>query len=163
MPEVEAPDWNPQAFCGGGLHCLPNAIGNWNLLDGHYWVVLEFDEKNKVQIDTGKCKARKCKIVFLSKNPEGLLQFFDHEKFNSETAYWWATKIGNKDIMIDRITESKWAYYWAYFFGNKDIMISKVVESDWAYMWALYIGDEDIMIDRITDKDIMVGKIPKNY
>ena len=29
-----APDWNPEAECGGGLHLLPNAQGSYHLLDG---------------------------------------------------------------------------------------------------------------------------------
>ena len=138
--EVEAPDWNPVPECGGGLHCLPNASGDWGLLEGEYWAVLKFNKKDMVWVDFGKSNVKKCKIAFLSENPEGMLKFFDYEKFDSKTAYEWGLGAGNRDIMI-----------------------SKVVESDWAYMWALYIGDEDIMIDRITDKDIMVGKIPKNY
>ena len=170
--EVEASDWNSKPECGGGLHCLPNAQGHWYLLHGHYWAVLEFDEKDMILIDSGKCKVKKCKIVFLSENPEGLLQFFDHEKFDSETAYWWARNIGNKDIMIDKITDSHWAYYWADNFGNRDIMIDRITESQWAYRWAYNFGDRDIMIDRITEpvwaytwayyignKDIMIDRI----
>ena len=29
---VECPDWNPEPECGGGLHMLPEAIGNYDLL-----------------------------------------------------------------------------------------------------------------------------------
>jgi hypothetical protein len=105
--EVEAPDWNPKPECGGGLHCLPNARGDWYLLEGDYWAVLKFNKKDMVQIDKHKCKVRKCKIVFLSKNPKGLLKFFDVNKFDSETAYRWAYHIGNGDIMIQRFPELK--------------------------------------------------------
>ena len=117
--EAEAPDWNPDHFCGGGLHCLPNAKGNWGLLWGAYWAVVEFDEKDMVQIDTGKCKVRKCKIVFLSEKPEGMLKFFDHEKFDSKTAFEWAYYIGNKDVMIDIITE--WCYYFDLYLNIHNI------------------------------------------
>ena len=174
--EVETPDWNSKSECGGGLHCLPNARGDWYLLSSEYWAVLKFNKKDMVLIDSDKCKVKKCKIVFLSENPEGMLKFFDHEKFDSETAYnWtyfignpdimldkiidsefaymWARFIGNRDIMIDRITESKWAYYWARDIGNKDIMISKIVESEWAYNWARNIGNRDIMISKIVDSE----------
>ena len=172
--EVEAPDWNPVPKCGGGLHCLPNTKGNWYLLDGEYWAVLKFNRKDKIQIDSNKCKVRKCKIVFLSENPEGMLKFFNSNKFDSKTAYKWALDIGNQDIMIDRITESEWAYKWAYYIGNRDIMIDRITESEWAYYWALFIGNKDIMIDRITEpesaywwarkignKDIMIAKFPE--
>ena len=154
--EVEAPDWNSKQERGGGLHCLPNAKGEWNILYGHYWAVLEFDERDMVQFVLKKSKleiskVKKCKIVFLSENPNGMLKFFDHEKFDSETAFYWAYRIGNKDIMIDKITESKWAYYWAGNIGNKDIMISKIVESEWAYYWARFIGNKDIMVEKFPE------------
>ena len=45
---VSAPDWNPEAECGGGLHLLPNAQGDYSLLYGHYWAVVEFDESHYV-------------------------------------------------------------------------------------------------------------------
>jgi hypothetical protein len=172
--EVVAPDWNTARDCGGGLHCLPNAQGDWTLLRGEYWAVLEFDEKDMVQIGLNKCKVKKCKIVFLSENHEGMLTFFDASKFDSRTAYFWAKNIGNlkimidrittsyyaylcamyignREIMIDRITDSLWAYLWAMNIGNRDIMIDRIADSRWAYYWALYIGNRDIMIDRITD------------
>jgi hypothetical protein len=133
--EVEAPDWNPMPKCGGGLHCLPNAKGDWDLLDGYYWAVLKFNKKDMVQIDGEKCKVRKCKIVFLSENPDGLLKFFNASKFNSETAYYWAYDIGDRDIMIDRITESEWAYRWALNIGDKDVMIDRITDPCWAYRW----------------------------
>ena len=149
--EVEAPDWYPEPKCGGGLYCLPNASGDWGLLSGEYWAVLEFDEKDMVQIDSEKCKVKKCKIVFLSENPNGMLKFFDHEKFDSETAYNWAYHIGDRDIMIDRITEPKWVFWWAAYIGNKDIMIDRIFDSEYAYYWAVSIGNRDTMIDRITE------------
>ena len=149
--EVETPDWNPEPFCGGGLHCLPNAIGNWDLLHGHYWAVLEFDKKDMVLIDSEKCKVKKCKIIFLSKSRKGMIKFFDYEKFDSETACFWVAKIGNKDIMIDRITESEWAYWWALVMGNQDIMIDRITNSEDAYYWARFIGNRNKMINRITE------------
>ncbi len=172
--DVEAPDWNSEPNCGGGLHCLPNARGDWYLLSGEYWAVLKFNKKDMVQIDSEKCKVRKCKIVFLSENPEGMLKFFDHEKFDSETAYYWARNIGNKNIMIDKIIDSFWAYFWAVYIGNRDIMIDRITESKWAYYWARDIGNKDIMISKIVksewalhwaynigNKDIMVARFPE--
>ncbi len=149
--EVEAPDWNPEPKCGGGLHCLPNAIGCWGLLFGYYWAVLEFDENDMVLIGNDKCKVKKCKIVFLSENPEGMIQFFDHEKFDSRMAYYWSRDFGDQDIMIDKIKESMWAYKWAKDIGNQDVMIDRITEPLWAYYWARDIGNKDIMIDRITE------------
>ena len=148
--EVVCPDWSPELECGNGLHCLENGQGDWELLDGYYWAVLEYDSADRVNIDDQKAKVSKCKIVFLSESPEGLLKFFDWKSFDSETAYEWARNIGNKDIMINRITESEWAYHWAVSIGNKDIMIDRITESGWAYEWAKNIGNKDKMIDRIT-------------
>ncbi len=125
---VECPDWDSEPECGGGLHCLPNAIGDWNLLNGHYWAIVKFNKKDMVMIGKGKCKVKKCKLVYLSESPAGLLQYFDHNKFDSKTAYLWARDIGNQDIMIDRITESEYAYWWAKKLGNRDIMIARFPE-----------------------------------
>ena len=168
--EVEAPDWNPELL----MCSLPRVTGSWDLLYGDCWGVFEIEEKDIILINNYIWKVRKCKIVFLSENPEGMLQFFDHEKFDSETAYNWAYHIGNQDIMIDKIVESEWACRWAVNIGNKDIMINRITESRWAYFWARRLGDRDIMIDRITDstmaflwtkfigdKDIMIKKFPE--
>jgi hypothetical protein len=170
--EVVAPDWNPEPECGGGLHCLPNAKGQWGLLSGEYWTVLEFNEKDMVKIDGDKCKVKKCKIVFLSENPKGMLKFFNANKFNSETAFLWAYYIGDRKIMIDRVVSSYYAYEWAADIGNKKIMRDRITNSNEAYKWALHFGDRKIMIDRITnsldaflwaknigDQEIMINRI----
>jgi hypothetical protein len=94
----------------------------------------------------------------------------------SEWAYYWARNIGNKEIMIDRVTESEWAYYWAIAIGNKEIMIDRVTESEWAYRWAIRIGNKEIMIDRVTEsesaywwaiaignKEIMIDRVTEEY
>ena len=80
---VKCPDWNPEPICGGGLYLLPEAIGNYGLLDGHYWCVVEFDEDQMVRIDHDKAKVPECKIVYLSENPDGLKHYFDFNKFDS--------------------------------------------------------------------------------
>jgi hypothetical protein len=149
--EVIAPDWDTEPYCGGGLHCLPNAKGAWCLLKGYYWAILKFNKKDMVQIGEYKCKVRKCKIVFLSENPEGMLKFFDINKFDSETAFYWAEKIGDRDIMIDRVTESKDAYRWAYNIGNRDIMIERITDYYGALNWAYYIGDAKIMVGKFPE------------
>ena len=85
--EVEAPDWNPEPVCGGGLHCLVKGRGDWSLLCGDYWAVLEFDEKDIVYLHRGFCKVKKCKIVFLSENPSvEMLKYLDLDKINFAVA-----------------------------------------------------------------------------
>ena len=69
----------------------------------------------------------------------------------SETAYKWACKISDMDIMINLINDSKYAYYWANNIGNQDIMIDKVTESEYAYCWAIGIGNRDIMKSIVTE------------
>lgn len=83
-----------------------------------------------VLLGNGTCKVRKCKIVFLSENPEGMLKFFDPKKFDSEAAFDWAIHVGNRDIMIDRITESCWAWNWIIDIGDKEKMLKKFPQLD---------------------------------
>lgn len=148
---VKCPDWNPAPECGGGLHVLPEAIGDYDLLDGHYWCVVEFDENQMVRIGHDKAKVPECKIVYLSKKRNKLKDFFDFDKFNSLSAYGWACYIGGKKAMINKITDSEYAYLWACHIGHKKIMRDRITNSEYAYWWARNIGDKEIMRDRITD------------
>jgi len=66
------------------------------------------------------------------------------EFFCSEWAYRWALNIGNRDVMINRVTDSYWAYEWARVIGDQDVMINRVTDSEWAYEWALNIGNRNI-------------------
>ena len=81
---------------------------------------------------------------------------------DSYWAYLWALNIGDKDVMIQKITDSYWAYYWARFIGNRDVMIEKITESEWAFRWAIDIGDHEIMRDRVTDP-FWIQKWNENY
>lgn len=116
---VTAPDWNPSARCGGGLHVLPNAQGNYGLLDGHYWAVVEFDESELVMIDSEKGKVPSCKIVHLSESTDGLLDYFRDVQFNSISAYCWALDIGDCEHMKQFVTEPEQAYWWARNIGDR--------------------------------------------
>lgn len=171
---VTCPDWNSEPKCGGGLHLLPEAIGNYFLLKGHYWCVVEFDETKMVNIDNHTSKVPECKIVYLSESPDTLAQYFDLDKFDSRTAFYWAYFIGNKDIMIDKITDSEYAYLWTLYIGDDNVMIDRITESREAYYWAKSIGNRDIMINKITDpvdayywantignQDIMLQRFPE--
>jgi len=60
---VEAPDWNPRAECGNGLHGLKDGLGNASHLssasDAVWWIVRADDA-----IDlNGKHKFRRCEVV----------------------------------------------------------------------------------------------------
>jgi hypothetical protein len=43
-------------------------------------------------------------------------------------AYYWARDIGDRDIMIDRVTESYWAYEWAKEIGDREIMRGRIID-----------------------------------
>ena len=75
------------------------------------------------------------------------------DKFLPAWAYWWALYIGNRDIMVNLVTDSEHAYYWAKNIGDRDVMVSRVIESKWAYKWGMYIGDRDIMKSRIRNSE----------
>jgi hypothetical protein len=149
---VTAPIWDPTPKCGNGLHGLKQGNGDWFLLIGDDWLVIEADEKDIVDIDEQKCKFRTGKILYRG-DKEGLHQYASVMATDSVPAFYWATVIGDKEIMRDRVTESQWAYVWAKYIGDKEIMIDRVTESQWAYCWAKVIGDREIMRDRITDSE----------
>lgn len=135
-----APDWNPVAECGGGLHVLPNAQGSYDLLVGHYWAVVEFDESELVMIGSDKGKVPSCKIVHLSESTDGLLEFFRDVQFDQESAYKWALNIGDCEHMKQFVTVSQWAYYWALNIGDREHMKQFVTESEWAFLLNESIG-----------------------
>ena len=145
------PDWNPKPECGNGLHGLKEGNGNWNLLSGDDWLVIETNDEDVVNIDKDKCKFRTGKILFRGSDTELANSEFPAKlNLNSESAYRWALNIGNHDIMMHKITDSKFAYYWARHIGNQDVMVDKITGSDIAYLWALSFGNRDIMIHKIT-------------
>jgi hypothetical protein len=45
----------------------------------------------------------------------------------------WASRIGDKEIMMDRVTEPVWAYMWIESIGDKEIMEGRVVKSHWIH------------------------------
>ena len=87
----------------------------------------------------------------LLKRDVDVLSRIENVDIPSEWAYEWTLKIGNRNIMIDRITESRWAFHWGLNMGDRGIMIDRVTESVWAYHWAINIGNRDVMIDRVTE------------
>ena len=135
-----APDWNPKSECGGGLHMLPNGIGNYDLLEGDLWAVVEFDEAEMIVIDGNKAKVPSCKIVYLSEDPPKYTDWFNGVP-RSETAYRWAMSVGDKEYMKQFVTDSENAYYWAEDIGDRKHMKQFVTDSYWAYKWAVDIGD----------------------
>jgi hypothetical protein len=149
---VTAPNWDPKPECGNGLHGLKQGNGDWDLLHGVDWLVIEANDEDTVDIDNEKCKFRTGKILYRG-DVEGLHQYASVMATNSRSAFCWARDIGDHEIMKERVIESEWAFNWAINFGDHEIMRDRVTESKWAYYWAIYSGDKEIMRDRVTDSE----------
>ena len=71
---VEAPDWNAEPVCGGGLHGLPNGEGDGSLLnwsDEAKWVVWEAKDEEVVIFEgRDKCKAPRGNVLFVGNRKE---------------------------------------------------------------------------------------------
>ena len=148
--KVVCPDWNPEPKCGNGLHGLKEGNGDWELLEGHDWLVIEVRGKI-VDIDEDKCKFRTGKILFRGKKSELANSEFPNKlKLNENAAYNWAYYIGNQDIMINKIESEQYAHEWACHIGNKEEMKKKIKTSEWAYKWAIDIGNRDEMVEKIN-------------
>jgi hypothetical protein len=171
---VTAPVWDPTPECGHGLHGLKQGNGDWLLLEGDDWLVIESNKKNVVDIDDCKCKFRTGKILYRGEK-EGLHKYASVMATESQSAYHWAREIGDREIMIGRVTDSLSAYCWAKQIGDREIMIDRVTEPTYAYYWARNIGDRKIMIDRVTDsklayfwafdignRDIMIDRVTES-
>lgn len=143
---AKAPDWNPAPVCGGGLHFLPEAKGDFHLLLGHYWCVIEFDEIKMVRINKHKAKVEECKIVFLSESTDGLITFFDHSKWNEDQALNWAYFTGDSELVLKHIKSPRHALYWAQYIGNHDIMKRIVAKSSiYTFEWNNNFPDDKII------------------
>jgi hypothetical protein len=174
---VTAPIWSPSKMCGKGLHGLRNGNGEWSLLDGDDWLVIEALEEDVVDIDEDKCKFRTGKIIFRG-DKSGLHKFAPLLANTSKSAYRWATTIGDHHIIKNRIIEPEWAYRYALFVMNNSTlplgektwfkkffffslpknkalekMKKMIIDSEWAYQWAKVIGDREIMRDRVTNSE----------
>src|SRR5690606_28847962 len=63
---VTAPDWAPAPKCGGGLHGLPDGLGDYGLLgDGHdrIWWVVSFIRAEAVDLGE-KVKFPRCRVEY---------------------------------------------------------------------------------------------------
>jgi hypothetical protein len=76
---VECPDWNPKPICGGGLHGLPEGVGDGQLLDWSadaVWLVFEADQV--VAIDTAKAKTNRANVVHCGDRLSATRYLIDH-------------------------------------------------------------------------------------
>jgi hypothetical protein len=88
------------------------------------------------------CSKRACSEITLVK--ELSLEEVMLSINKSKPGYAWARWIGNRDIMVDKITESGWAFHWASNIGNRDIMKSRVTEPYWIYWWNITFPSDKI-------------------
>ena len=64
---VEAPDWDPEPKCGGGLHGWPWGIGVGAGKEPDYsgrWLVFAADPEDVVWVDNEKAKCRTAEVVY---------------------------------------------------------------------------------------------------
>jgi len=170
-------NWKPESKYEKSLCGLKDGNGDWGNLYGDEWLIIDADDQI-VDVDEDKCIFNTGVILFRGTAEELANSEFPAKftNLNSQAAFYWAYRIGNKDLMINKIADSKYAYLWAinfcnheimmhkitdsefayawaYNIGNCDIMINEITESEWAYHWASNIGNRDIMINRITDSE----------
>ena len=74
---VKAPDWNPKAECGNGLHGWLWGSGDWRLQIGgrdRKWIVFEAASSDVIQLD-GKVKVPEGDVLFVSKTWHEAMSF----------------------------------------------------------------------------------------
>lgn len=148
--------WTPDQKYRHGIYGLENGNGNWLMLKGNDWLIVEADDQiingdDFVKFNTGK-------IIFRGTSEElANTDYCQNMATEDEhSAYHWALLIGNNDVMINRINHSKYAYFWAMNIGNNDVMLPKVTEPEYAYYWAANIGDVDIMMPFFENDEIFM-------
>jgi len=107
-----------------------------------------------VVIDDKKCKFNSGIVVFRNPDPSGMIKMIDVGLLDSNAAFRWAEHIAqDREIVVDRITESKYAYLWGIEFGTHlETMVNRITDSTYAYLWARYVGsDYKLLIDRIDN------------
>jgi predicted regulator of amino acid metabolism with ACT domain len=57
-------DWNPDMYCGGGLHGFLNGEGNKGLIIGPVWMILEVDDSEIIK-HCNKCKFKSAKTIWI--------------------------------------------------------------------------------------------------
>ena len=88
------------------------------------------------------------KVLLLTESPDEIRSYINFDTFEAADAFRWAMEIGDRDVMIDKITNSHTAYLWARYIGNRDVMINKVKDAYVAFFWANDIGDKEIMKEK---------------
>ena len=81
--------------------------------------VFEIEASGIITEANGNCSKRACSEIRLIKEiplDEVMLSIT-----KSQTAYYWALDIGNKDIMKSRVTELHWIIRWNYWFPYDQI------------------------------------------
>jgi len=68
-------------------------------------------------------------------------------------AYYWGFYVGDRNIMMKRVTDPEWAYYWALDIGDRNIMMKRITNPKWAYLWIKNIGNEEIMRKRMSKSE----------
>ena len=105
---VTCPDWSSQSICGNGLHGLKEGNGDWELLVGDDWLVIEADDQI-VDIDNDKSKFNTGIILFRGTREQLARSEYKFKfKLNEKSAYEWAKYIGNRKEMLKKINRCKY-------------------------------------------------------
>ena len=77
---VTAPDWSARPECGGGLHGLPDGLGDYDLLSSEHdalWWVVSFIRAEAVDLD-GKVKFPRCRVEYFGRMPGAMKLISTH-------------------------------------------------------------------------------------
>lgn len=142
--KVEAPDWNPEPICGGGLHGLLNGEGGANLLNwgaDAQWQVVKVLATDIVHIGTDKVKFPRGVVVYTG-DRSGATSFLHAKIGNGFSIHGVATTAG------DRGTATAGKYGTATAGDNGTATAGKygVIECRWWY----YDNDADTCRKRVA-------------
>lgn len=141
-------------FLSDGLN-ITTVNGNYNTLEGDTWAVVSYDESDLIESSNPTLTVvSQLTIVYTCETPDSTFKsYFDLNSLDSESAYQWATYIGDIDIMSDNITDESVMGRWVKYINpaDHDKFITQITTPQWAYWWATEIGDVDVMKPKIND------------
>jgi hypothetical protein len=70
-------------------------------------------------------------LKFIQSFPENATLQEIAKNIDSRCAHKWASHVGDREIMRDRVTDSIWAYRWARDIGDKKIMRERITDTFW--------------------------------
>ncbi len=90
---VEAPDWNNEPICGGGIHGLIHETKKHYIEDGNIWMVLKYIRDEEVTIEDEKIKVPRAWVIGYGSAEE--MQALFEKKTGKPYTYNYAIRKGN--------------------------------------------------------------------